>query len=398
MKIFQVNNYLEHKGGAEESMLELADALEARGHQLGFVYHCKSTKTLSFPHRPTYCVPALEAKIWPNLWRLVQLAVIMKRERPDVVIVHNVYNLWTVALLRRLAPTIRLVHGHEMYCMGLYKNINELGGVCTFAHSYTCLTNCRQDLWFPLRVILYLYRKAEIRVNRRLERLLVTSRYMKQNLLANGFQEGKIEVLPPFIAPEAVGLPPPSSLIVLFVGRLEDIKGTRLLPEIAKLLPVGAKLVVVGDGELKEELLESSFKAGLEDRLILHGWLSKQDLLRVYSDGRVVIFPSLVEEPFGRVGIEAMAAGRPVVAFDVGGVKDWLIHGENGFLVPRGDVEKMAEFTTLLLEHPELANKMGRMGRKRVSSLFDRDMILSRLEQILNEAIDSWRAHRRPAP
>jgi glycosyltransferase involved in cell wall biosynthesis len=79
-------------------------------------------------------------------------------------------------------------------------------------------------------------------------------------------------------------------------------------------------------------------------------------------------------------------------------VKDWLIHGENGFLVPRGDVEKMAEFTTLLLEHPELANKMGRMGRKRVSSLFDRDMILSRLEQVLNEAIDSWRAYRRPAP
>ena len=396
MKIFQVNNYLEHKGGAEESMLELADALEERGHQNSFLYHSANKNTLSFPHRPTYCVPVLEAKIWPNAGRLAQLIRIMKRERPDVVILHNVFNLWAVAVLRRLAPTIRYFHSHEMYCVGLSKTLGELGGECSIPHSYACVRKCRQDLWFPLRVILYLYRKAEIRVNRGLKRLLVASRYMKSNLLHNGFLEEKIEVISQLIQAQSEGPPASLSGNVLFVGRLEGIKGTRLLPEIAELLPAGAKLTVVGDGELKDELLEAT--ARLKEKFFFYGWLQGEELHSAYSQARVVILPSIWEEPLGRVGIEAMAAGRPVVAFDVGGVKDWLIHGENGFLVPRGDVEKMAEFTILLLEHPELANKMGRMGRKRVSSLFDRDVILSRLEQILNEAIDSWRAHRRVAP
>jgi hypothetical protein len=134
----------------------LADALEGRGHQIGFLYHSDNKNTLSFPHRPTYYVPVLKSKIWPNDSRLAQLIRIMKRERPDVVILYNVFNLWAVAVLRRLAPTIRYFHSHEMYWVGLSKTLGELGGECSIPHSYARIRKCRQDLWFPLRVILYL--------------------------------------------------------------------------------------------------------------------------------------------------------------------------------------------------------------------------------------------------
>ncbi len=385
----QVNTYLEPKGGTEASMLELAEALGERGHQVGFIYHYRTTKTLSLPHCSSYHVPVLEAQIWPNAWRLAQLARVMQRERPDVVIVHNVYNLWTVALLRRLAPTIRLVHGHEMYCIEPDKTAGRFSEGCSIPHSYICISNCRQDLWFPLRIALYLYRKAEIRVNQGVESLLVTSRYMKNNLLVNGFLEEKIEVLAPFVSLTPAGPPPSSSRIALFVGRLEEIKGTRLLPEIAGLLPEGAKLMVAGDGELRGEFLESVSKAGLKDRLIFRGWLGRKELLRAYSEAQVVVFPSILEEPFGRVGIEALAMGRPVVAFDVGGVREWLTHGETGFLVPRGDVQKMAELASHLLENDDLAREMGRRGSERVRTLFDREQVVSRLEQILTTAIQS---------
>ena len=83
--------------------------------------------------------------------------------------------------------------------------------------------------------------------------------------------------------------------------------------------------------------------------------------------------------------------GRPVVAFDVGGVRDWLTHGETGFLVPRGDVQKMAELASLLLENDDLASKMGRKGLERARTLFDREQAVSRLEKILTTAIQSWR-------
>jgi glycosyltransferase involved in cell wall biosynthesis len=391
MKIFQINNYLEHKGGTEQSMLELTDALEERGHQLGFIYHAKTHKTLSFPNRPAYHLPVLEAKVWPEARWLAKLVRIMKEEKVEVVILQNVFNLWTVALLSRLVPTVRFVRSHEMYCMGLNRTAEGFLEECSIPHSYTCIRNCRQDLLYPLRVVLYLYRKAEIRVNRGLERLLVTSRYMRRNLLLNGFLEEKVEVVPPFLNFQVTGPPPSSNRIALFVGRLEEIKGTKLLPEIAGLLPNGAKLMVVGDGELKDELQQAVADGELKDRLLFRGRLNGEELLRAYSDARVIIFPSIWQEPFGRVGIEALAMGRPVVAFDVGGVRDWLTHGETGFLVPRGDVQKMAEFASLLLENGDLASKMGRKGHERARTLFDREQAVSRLEQILTTAIQSWR-------
>jgi glycosyltransferase involved in cell wall biosynthesis len=396
MKIFQVNIYLEPMGGLETSILELASALEERGHRVGFIYHIRTEKTLSFSsQRPTYRVPVLRGKLWPNIWGLAQLVQIVKRERPDVVILRNVFNIWAVDLLRRMAPTVRFVPGHEMYCIDLNKTIADPPEACSRPHSYQCVKLCRQDLWLPFRVLLYLYRKAEIRVNQKLERLLVSSRYMRQNLLTNGFSADKIEVLPPFVSVDSLESPAVPSHTVLFASRLERNKGTQLLPKIAEHLPLGAKLVVAGEGELRDELLEAAARAELKDRLIVRGWLDREQLIREYAEAQVIIFPSLVEEPFGRVGIEAMAAGRPVVAFDVGGVREWLRHGETGFLVPRGDLNKMAESVNLLLENPDLADKLGKMGRERASALFDRERMLSRLEQVLAEAMRGWKEQRR---
>ena len=395
MKIFQVNIYLEPMGGLETSILELASALEERGHRVGFIYHIRTEKTLSFSQRPTYRVPVLRGKLWPNIWGLAQLVQIVKRERPDVIILRNVFNIWAVDVLRRMAPTIRFVPGHEMYCIDLNKTIADPPEACSRPHSYTCVKLCRQDLWIPFRVLLYLYRKAEIRVNQKLERLLVSSRYMRHNLLTNGFSADKIEVLPPFVSVDSPESPAMPNHTVLFASRMELNKGTLLLPAIAEHLLPEAKLVVAGEGELKEELQKATSSTGQNDKLVFRGWLTGEELRRAYAEAQVIIFPSLVEEPFGRVGIEAMAAGRPVVAFDVGGVREWLRHGETGFLVPRGDVNKMAESVNLLLENPDLADKLGKMGQEQASALFDSERMLSRLEQVLEEAIGGWKERKR---
>ena len=226
MNIFHVSTYLEHKGGAEESMLELADALEERGHRVGFIYHIHTSETLSFRRRPTYRVPVIRGRLWPNVLRLAQLVRIVRRERPDVVMLRNVFNIWAVAVLNHLATTVRFVPGHEMYCIGLDKIMEEPPKACTLPQSYACVRLCRQDLWFPLRVILYLYRRAEIKVNQKLVRLFVHTGYMKQNLLTNGFLENKIEILPPFVRADSSMSPPEPSGIVLFASRLEINKGT----------------------------------------------------------------------------------------------------------------------------------------------------------------------------
>ena len=148
MKVFQINTYFEHKGGTEASMLELAEALEERGHQVGFIYHHRTSNTLSLSQFSSYHVPVLEAQIWPKARWLAKLARIMKEEKVEVVILQNVFNLWTVALLSRLVPTVRFVRSHEMYCMGLNRTAEGFLEECVIPHSYTCIRNCRHDLLY----------------------------------------------------------------------------------------------------------------------------------------------------------------------------------------------------------------------------------------------------------
>jgi glycosyltransferase involved in cell wall biosynthesis len=91
------------------------------------------------------------------------------------------------------------------------------------------------------------------------------------------------------------------------------------------------------------------------------------------------------------VGIEAMSYGKPVLAFDVGGISDWLQHGETGFLLPPRDEGSLAEKMNLLVESPGLAEQMGRIGRKVVEEKFSPDRHLKRLVSICEEEIESFR-------
>ena len=86
-----------------------------------------------------------------------------------------------------------------------------------------------------------------------------------------------------------------------------------------------------------------------------------------------VVFPSLWAEPFGIVGMEALARGVPVVGFDVGGVRDWLEDDVNGYLVPRNDTVLMANRLRALLEDAELRRRFGQAGIEKVKAHFNRD-------------------------
>ncbi len=92
-------------------------------------------------------------------------------------------------------------------------------------------------------------------------------------------------------------------------------------------------------------------------------------------------------EPFGKVGVESMANGRPVVAFDVGGISDWLIDGFNGYLVPSRDISLLSQKIGNLLSNQELLNKFGFNGRKHVEDKFSTDIHIQDLFRILSSVI-----------
>jgi len=97
------------------------------------------------------------------------------------------------------------------------------------------------------------------------------------------------------------------------------------------------------------------------------------------------MFPSIAPEPFGLVGLEAMGEARPVVAFDVGGVPDWLDDGKTGFLIEKDDIKSLAEKTAVLLGNHELCRSMGQEGRRQLLEKFPSSKHLDRLESTYGE-------------
>ena len=152
--------------------------------------------------------------------------------------------------------------------------------------------------------------------------------------------------------PSEVGKPadPPE---ILYAGRLSAEKGVRELVAAANGMP----LVVVGDGPLRGEVPGAL------------GFKPHDELERYYERAAVVACPSR-REGFGVVCAEAMAHGRPVVAGDVGGLRDLVAHEETGLLVPPGDVEALRAALRRLLEDEELRGRYGQAARERIAEHF----------------------------
>jgi glycosyltransferase involved in cell wall biosynthesis len=112
---------------------------------------------------------------------------------------------------------------------------------------------------------------------------------------------------------------------------------------------------------------------------------------------QVVLVPSLWPETFGIVGIEAMAHARPVVAYDAGGIAQWLRPGETGCLVPRGDVAGMRAAVAGLIADPIRCRTLGDCGRRRVAQAFLAKHHLARLLEVAEVASVRWRIARQRA-
>ncbi len=106
-----------------------------------------------------------------------------------------------------------------------------------------------------------------------------------------------------------------------------------------KLLVVG-KDGILGQSDFQKRVQVAIEESGLE--VEFKSWLVGEELRQAYARSKVVAFGSVWPEPFGLVGIEAMSQGKPVVAYDCGGVRDWLQHERTGFVVPHRDLDSYA--------------------------------------------------------
>lgn len=175
--------------------------------------------------------------------------------------------------------------------------------------------------------------------------------------------------------------------IVGMIARLEPIKGPGYFIEAASIVikeVPEARFLVVGDGSLRRTLERLAENLGLSQKLKFMG--ERQDIREILKVLDLLCLCSL-NEGFGRILVEAQAAGKPVVATRVGGIPEVVGDGETGLLVPPSDAPGLAEAIIRILRNPEMAMEMGEAGRRRVSLKFDQKVMLQKIVQMYERLI-----------
>jgi glycosyltransferase involved in cell wall biosynthesis len=160
-------------------------------------------------------------------------------------------------------------------------------------------------------------------------------------------------------------------VVVLFIGQLRASKGIPVLLDAAQMILEShprTKFIIVGRGPMEPYLRNKVVSCGLERAIAFTGYLSDSELAGLHTRADLLVLPSFVEG-VPRVMLDAMAAGRPVVASDVGSVSDYLKNGVNGLLVKPGDPGELAKALGSLISDESLRNEMGANGKRMLAGL-----------------------------
>jgi len=410
MKLLFVHERLGAFGGAETNLQLAARELKSRGHSLSLLHG-----SLTGPGE----------KIWREIFRpCVALGAsgngavrsALADISPDLIYVHKMADLAVIEeLVASGIPLVRMVHDHDLYCMRSYKYRVFSRTICTRPASWRCIFPCGAFLarnrgeGLPVKWISYSAKRKEIQLNQRFQRMIVASNYMKNELLQNGIAEEQIRIHPPVpeqardtLAGERVpsdtvpaqsrrgsaeGLVKSDRNLVLYVGQIIRGKGVDVLMESLARVKVPFEALIVGDGHHRSGCEKLSQRLGLGDRVHFPGFVSREELGKYFRAASVMVLSSVWPEPFGAVGLEGMRYGLPVVAFDAGGIREWLINNETGFLVPWMDRAQFAARVEELLLNKTLARQMGERGARVVAERFEFSDYITALENTFTQVV-----------
>jgi len=370
VRIVQINDKYGIVGGSEKTMRRCVDLLRERRHEVLVIHG--DAEAAGEPGA-IFLPSVRRATLFRRREALRDISRVLREFGAEVVHFRNFDGPGVVGAVGRAYPTVRTVHTAWTYCPVGVKYWPKERRVCERPFSWRCMRwarqygcNRREDGLTLGRgeiarrlAACYAFRRADARLGG----VIVTSAWMKAMLVAAGQDGGKVHVIPPPVdvpryTVAANGGPP----LIAAVGRTSYIKGFDDLLRALARLPETVRLTLVGDGPQLPVLKSLASRAGLQGRVQFAGWVRYEKMAEIYRRAHVVALPSLWPEAFGNVGVEALSHGRPVVAYRVGGIPEWLEDRRFGFLVEPGNVNDLARKIRFLLDRPALAAEMGKRG------------------------------------
>lgn len=357
MKILQINKFHYLKGGTERYVFSLARLLRQAGHEV-ISFSMKAENNETSPSSQ-YFSEAVNLdkfnlknifKFFYNREAAKKLDQLIKAERPEIAHLHNISHQLSSSVIKVLKkyniPIVQTLHDYKLICPN-YKLFSG-GQACYKCHGgkyYSCLFNkCVKNSYAKsFLAMLEAYYCRWTGVYEKIDLFIAPSRFMKDICVSFGVAENKIKTLnhfndkPPALSRETLSQP-----YLLYCGRLAEEKGIEVLVRTMIIIEEKIKLLIIGAGPDFEEIKNLIVKLKLSDSIEMLGPKYGAELNDYIVNSRAVAVPSIWPENFPYAVLEALAAGRPVIASASGGLKEMISDGENGFLFEPGDVKSLA--------------------------------------------------------
>lgn len=386
--IVHVITRLDHGGSAQNTMLTalghdrarfapivVAGTADPHGAQGGWAATEANVRRLEAAGIACRLWPALTRPVRPvnDLQALIRLVRLFRHERPAVI------------------------HTHTSKAGALGRLAGALAGIKTIVHT----PHGHVYYGHFSRPVSRLFLRIERRLARWTTRLIALTEAERDEHLAwgvgtreqfavvpSGIDLSRFQSLVGVRRPVPPGLPvKPDAVVVGSVGWLTDVKGHRYLIEALALVRAeipNLHLLLVGSGDRRRGLEGLVAQRGLADAVTFAG--ERQDVPDCLAALDVFVLPSL-NEGMGRALIEAMAAGRPVIASRVGGVPALIEERRNGLLVPPADPAALARALRELLERPQWAKELGGQASAAIGARFSQRAMVEAIESVYEEAL-----------
>lgn len=326
-------------GGMNRLAIDTARRLRTSGHEVALV-HARDGGQFD---GTGYIYDDLDYRLMPRDQQAMRLEAVIEDFSPDVIQLHGVGNTLLDGWLAARRPTVRFVHNHDFYCSGRRLTLKRPMEPCRRAHGRgCCVAHVFRGCGSINPVVNFMRYRAidrSLPALRSLHGLQVMSDSVGRQLEANGIARDKLVRLPLYapVWPAADTGPSSSLRTILHIGGLLDHKGVWMVVRMLRDLPGDVQLVLAGGGKDKELLEEHVRRRGLGSRVRIVGEPTPEQWSFLYRESTLVVMPVLWNEPLGLDGLAAMAHGKPVVAFETDGIRQWLRHGETGMCVAFGD-------------------------------------------------------------
>ncbi len=380
MKIIFANKYYFLKGGAERYLFDTQALLERHGDEV-IPFAMRGAKNVPSTWKWFFVSPVKTERVQfsssglKTAGRMMysfegrrKFSALLDATKPDLVHIHNIYHQISPSILveakKRGLPVVMTAHDYKLIAPNY--SLFHGGTICerTKPHHFwrAVVHRCVKDsflasvlaaLEMTLHRVLGLWRDG-------VDLIIAPSRFLQAMFIAYGVDKEKIVHIPHFID-AAAWTPVEGGDYALYVGRLSSEKGVDVLiraAAAAKDIPV--HIVGTGPEEARLKVLVETVGA---TNVVFKGFLEGEALRAEYAGARFVVVPSVWYEVFGMIVLEAYAAGKPVIASQIGGLSEVVKDGETGLYATAGDAESLVNQMQMLWSDPATAKEMGRTGR-----------------------------------